>query len=69
VARIGLRDRNEAISTGAAHLVAYGRLFLANNPDLPTRFHLDAHLNQPDVTTFYTHHPVLSSTQPQVMLL
>ncbi|KAH1204317.1 12-oxophytodienoate reductase 1 [Glycine max] len=66
VARIGLRDRNEAISTGAAHLVAYGRLFLANNPDLPTRFHLDAHLNQPDVTTFYTHHPVLSSTQPQI---
>ncbi|CAJ1972620.1 unnamed protein product [Sphenostylis stenocarpa] len=54
-------DGNEAISTAAADLVAYGRLFLAN-PDLPTRFELDAHLNEPDPATFYTHHPVLGYT-------
>ncbi|KAG4966655.1 hypothetical protein JHK85_041630 [Glycine max] len=54
-------EGNEAISCAAADLVAYGRLFLAN-PDLPTRFQLDAHLNQPDATTFYSHHPVLGYT-------
>ncbi|KAL9330396.1 hypothetical protein ACSQ67_000006 [Phaseolus vulgaris] len=54
-------EGNQAISTAAADLVAYGRLFLAN-PDLPTRFEVDAELNQPDATTFYTHHPVLGYT-------
>lgn len=54
-------EGNEAISSGAADLVAYGRLFLAN-PDLPTRFELDAELNEPDTSTFYTHHPVLGYT-------
>lgn len=54
-------EGNEAISCGAADLVAYGRLFLAN-PDLPTRFQLDAPLNHPDPSTFYTHHPVLGYT-------
>lgn len=57
-------DRSEgnlAISSSAADLVAYGRLFLAN-PDLPTRFQLDAQLNEPDATTFSTHDPVLGYT-------
>jgi len=46
--------------------VAYGRAFLAN-PDLPTRLHLRAALNEPDPTTFYgggaagyTSYPTLS---------
>ncbi|XP_027331249.1 putative 12-oxophytodienoate reductase 11 [Abrus precatorius] len=55
------REGNRAISSAAADLVAFGRLFLAN-PDLPTRFQLDAQLNHPDPATFYTHHPVLGYT-------
>ncbi|XP_020217034.1 putative 12-oxophytodienoate reductase 11 [Cajanus cajan] len=54
-------EGNEAISSGAADLVAYGRLFLAN-PDLPTRFQLDAQLNDPDPTTFCIPDPVLGYT-------
>lgn len=54
-------EGNKAIASGAADLVAYGRLFLAN-PDLPARFHLNAELNQPDTSTFYTHDPVLGYT-------
>jgi 12-oxophytodienoic acid reductase len=54
-------DRNEgnyAIACGAADLVAYGRLFLAN-PDLPKRFELNVdEFNHPDPATFYTHDPV-----------
>ncbi|KAF8714827.1 hypothetical protein HU200_027359 [Digitaria exilis] len=38
-------DGNEAISTGYADLIAYGRWFLSN-PDLPQRFRLDAPLNK-----------------------
>ncbi|QCD98770.1 12-oxophytodienoic acid reductase [Vigna unguiculata] len=54
-------EGNQAISSAAADLVAYGRLFLAN-PDLPARFEVDAELNEPDATTFYTPHPVLGYT-------
>lgn len=54
-------EGNRVIACDAADLVAYGRLFLAN-PDLPTRFELNAELNQPDTTTFYTHDPVLGYT-------
>ncbi|MEO1094437.1 MAG: alkene reductase [Cyanobacteria bacterium J06638_28] len=43
---------NTAIAAGAADLVAYGKLFIAN-PDLPKRFELDAPLNEPDPSTFY----------------
>ncbi|GAU21263.1 hypothetical protein TSUD_286730 [Trifolium subterraneum] len=54
-------DRNEgncAITCGAADVVAYGRLFLAN-PDLPKRFELNVdEFNHPDPTTFYMHDPV-----------
>ncbi|MEQ9400050.1 MAG: alkene reductase [Longimicrobiales bacterium] len=47
------RDRGEtALREGAAHLVAYGRSFLAN-PDLPLRFAEDAPLNDADASTFY----------------
>ena len=56
----------EALRTGHADAVAYGRAFLAN-PDLPTRLQLGAALNEPDPTTFYgggaagyTSYPALS---------
>ena len=42
----------EAIRTGRADAVAYGRAFLSN-PDLPRRLQLGAVLNEPDPTTFY----------------
>lgn len=42
----------QAVGTGAADLVAFGRLFLAN-PDLPARFAQGAPLNEPDPDTFY----------------
>jgi len=41
-----------AIQEGAADLVSFGRLFLAN-PDLPARFAQGAVLNEPDPDTFY----------------
>jgi hypothetical protein len=44
---------NEAIASGRADLVAYGRHYLAN-PDLPRRFRLHAPLNKYDRSTFYT---------------
>ena len=43
---------HEAIASGAADMVAYGKLFIAN-PDLPERFRLNASLNEPDVSRFY----------------
>jgi len=56
----------EAVRTGHADAVAYGRAFLAN-PDLPRRLQLGAALNEPDPTTFYgggaagyTSYPALS---------
>ncbi|MGO9434405.1 MAG: alkene reductase [Terracidiphilus sp.] len=56
----------EAIRTGHADAIAYGRPFLAN-PDLPRRLQLRAALNEPDPTTFYgggaagyTSYPALS---------
>jgi N-ethylmaleimide reductase len=61
----GLRGE-EAIRTGHADAIAYGRAFLAN-PDLPRRLQLGAALNVPDPTTFYgggaagyTSYPALS---------
>lgn len=38
---------------GWADAVAFGKSFIAN-PDLVERFRIDAELNQPDPTTFYT---------------
>jgi N-ethylmaleimide reductase len=56
----------EALWTGHADAVAYGRAFLAN-PDLPKRLQIGAALNEPDPTTFYgggaagyTSYPTLS---------
>lgn len=43
---------NAAIGSGAADLVAYGALYIAN-PDLVERFKAGAALNQPDASTFY----------------
>jgi N-ethylmaleimide reductase len=43
---------SEAVSSGRADLVAFGRLFIAN-PDLVERFRLNAPLNEPDRATFY----------------
>lgn len=44
----------EAIKSGAADLISYGRLFISN-PDLPLRFATGAPLNDYDRATFYTH--------------
>jgi N-ethylmaleimide reductase len=44
---------NKVIEEGYADMVAYGVPFIAN-PDLVTRFEIDAPLNTPDPTTFYT---------------
>ncbi|MBW4473135.1 MAG: alkene reductase [Stenomitos rutilans HA7619-LM2] len=47
------RDKaNAAIASGAANLVSFGKLFIAN-PDLPERFQANASLNEPDPSTFY----------------
>lgn len=61
----GPRAEN-AIQSGHADAVAFGRTFLAN-PDLPRRLKLGAALNEPDPTTFYgggaagyTSYPALS---------
>ncbi len=42
----------EAITSGHASAVAFGRIFLAN-PDLPERFRRGAPLNEPNPDTFY----------------
>jgi N-ethylmaleimide reductase len=42
-----------AIEAGRAHLVAFGKAFLAN-PDLVKRLRVNAPLNTPDKTTFYS---------------
>jgi N-ethylmaleimide reductase len=42
----------EAVRSGHADAVAYGRAFLAN-PDLPRRLKIKAALNEPDSATFY----------------
>jgi N-ethylmaleimide reductase len=42
----------EAIAAGRADMVAFGKLFIAN-PDLVTRFLIDAPMNPPDEKSFY----------------
>jgi 2,4-dienoyl-CoA reductase-like NADH-dependent reductase (Old Yellow Enzyme family) len=42
----------QAVSSGEADAVAFGKLFIAN-PDLPERFATGTPLNTPDPTTFY----------------
>ncbi len=41
------------LADNGADAIVYGKLFLAN-PDLPKRFKLDAELNEPDSSTFYS---------------
>ena len=43
---------NDAIAAGRADMVAFGKLFIAN-PDLVTRFLIDAPMNPPDEKSFY----------------
>jgi N-ethylmaleimide reductase len=42
----------QAVGSGAADLVSFGQLFIAN-PDLPDRLQANAALNVPDAETFY----------------
>jgi 12-oxophytodienoic acid reductase len=54
-------EGNNAIRTGRADVVVFGRYFLAN-PDLPKRLALCAPLNKYDRKTFYTQDPVVGYT-------
>ncbi|CAM6098808.1 unnamed protein product [Calypogeia fissa] len=64
-------DGIQAIESGYADLVVYGRVFLAN-PDLPKRFALNAPLNPYNRATFYiqdqvvgyTDYPFLEENEP-----
>lgn len=47
----------QTLDAGEADAVAWGQLFIAN-PDLPTRFKLDAPLNKPNPETYYATGPV-----------
>lgn len=56
-----------ALAAGKADLIAFGKLFIAN-PDLVTRFRLNAPLNKLDAKTLYggndrgyTDYPVLDT--------
>ncbi|KAL3697111.1 hypothetical protein R1sor_011187 [Riccia sorocarpa] len=51
----------EAVATGRADLIAYGRIFISN-PDLTRRFELNAPLNRYNRDTFYIPDPVLGYT-------
>jgi len=62
-----LERARAAIASGAADMVSFGKLFIAN-PDLPARFMSGAPLNEPDEATFYsggekgyTDYPALAS--------
>ncbi|NIX77774.1 alkene reductase [Microvirga terricola] len=62
----------EAIASGRADLVAFGRLYISN-PDLVERFQLNAKLSEPDRPTFYggddhgyTDYPTLQEIQRAV---
>jgi 2,4-dienoyl-CoA reductase-like NADH-dependent reductase (Old Yellow Enzyme family) len=51
-----LKDATEALSSGRADAIAFGRTFLAN-PDLPGRLAVNAPLNTANVDTYYTQGP------------
>ena len=48
-----LKDATDALSSGRADAIAFGRTFLAN-PDLPARLRANAPLNPANVETYYT---------------
>ncbi len=50
--RFTFESAAQAVATGEADAVAFGKLFIAN-PDLPRRMQLGATLNEPDVSGFY----------------
>jgi len=50
--RYDLTRAQQAIATGAADMVSFGTLYIAN-PDLVERFRQGAALNAPDPETFY----------------
>jgi N-ethylmaleimide reductase len=61
----------QALNSGVADLIAYGRLYIAN-PDLPVRFKANAKLNPYDRSTFYggdekgyTDYPFLAEIERQ----
>lgn len=54
-------EANDAIRTGRADLVAFGRYFLSN-PDLPKRLALNVPLYKYNRATFYTQDPVIGYT-------
>lgn len=56
---------NQALASGEADAVAFGKLFIAN-PDLPKRFARQAPLNQPQPATFYGHGPEGYIDQPSL---
>jgi 2,4-dienoyl-CoA reductase-like NADH-dependent reductase (Old Yellow Enzyme family) len=50
--RFTLDSAQQALASGDADAVAWGKLFIAN-PDLPRRFAQNAPLNEPNPSTFY----------------
>lgn len=54
-------EANDAIRTGRADLVAFGRYFLSN-PDLPKRLALNVPFHKYNRATFYTQDPVIGYT-------
>jgi len=52
----GKDEANKTLEAGRADAIVFGSTYLAN-PDLVKRFELDAPLNQPDQSTFYTPGP------------
>jgi N-ethylmaleimide reductase len=49
----GVQDASQALASGQADAIAFGRPFLAN-PDLPYRLANNIGLNRPQMSTFYT---------------
>jgi N-ethylmaleimide reductase len=49
----GRESGNQALASGAADLIVYGKPFVSN-PDLPHRFKVGASLTPWDATTFYS---------------
>lgn len=52
----GKANAQEALDSGVADAISFGRTFLAN-PDLPERFAADAPLNPDDMPTWYSQGP------------
>jgi N-ethylmaleimide reductase len=55
----------DAIESDRADAIAFGRLFISN-PDLVERLKLNAALNEPNPSTFYTPGPVGYTDYPSL---